>query len=257
VAGVCANFDQKTDTGTAVPLELLPIIDCSNRILRLLGEDEYRALMPALRRTRLPLRQVVCARGETASLVYFPCDCLLSVQALMQDGTAVETATIGNEGFAGIDVLLGMRHWSGTVVCQVEGDCLCMEADLFREAIRGDTGLRRAAQRFVAAYLGLVSQSVACNRLHRVEERFARWMLMTSDRVRSDSFYLTQEFIARMLGVRRPSVSTVASAFQQDGMIRYTRGRVEILDRRRLEQASCECYAACVRQDEELLLPPA
>ena len=242
--------------GILVPLELLPIINCSNRLLGLLGEDEYRELMPLLGRVRLGLGEVVCKPGAAASRVYFPCSCLLSVQTLMADGTAVEAAAIGNDGFAGIDVLLGARYWTASLMCQVEGDCLTMEVDDFLAATRGDSGLRRAAQRYVAAYLGLVSQSVACNRLHKVEERFAGWILMTCDRLGSEAFYLTQEFIAEMLGVQRPSVSTVASAFQQAGVIRYARGRMRVLDRQRLEQASCECYAVCARQEQELLLAP-
>jgi CRP-like cAMP-binding protein len=239
-----------------VPNELLPIIDCSNRLLRMLDEDEYRRLSPQLRRTRLTLRDVVCELGAPASSVYFPCDCLLSVHALMQDGSAVEVAAIGNDGFCGVDILLGLQAWSASTVCQAEGDCLVMDAAAFRRAIAGDTGLRRVAQRYIASYLGLVSQSVACNRLHKVDERFARWMLMTADRVGGDAFYLTQDSIAEMLGVHRPSVSMVASAFQQAGIIRYARGRMEILDRGRLEQACCECYACCIAQDAALMLQP-
>jgi hypothetical protein len=237
--------------------ELLPIIDCRNRLLGMLDDDAYRALMPLLRRTRLAARTVVGARGAAAGAVYFPCSCVLSIVTLMRDGTMVETGAVGNEGFAGIDVLLGSESWGDTVICQVGGDCLWMARDDFCRAVAGDSGLRRATQRFLMAYLGLVAQSAACNRLHKVEERFARWMLMTRDRVGSDEFYLTQEFIAQMLGVHRPSVSTVASAFQQAGLIRYTRGRMTILDRAGLEQASCECYAVCARQIEAVLRPPA
>jgi CRP-like cAMP-binding protein len=236
---------------------LLPIIDCPNRLLRMLDEDEYRALMPSLQRVRLTPRTVVGERGTPAGAVYFPCNCVLSVVTLMRDGTMVETGAVGSEGFAGMEVLLGSECWSDTVLCQIEGDCLWMKAADFCSAIGHRGGLRRATLRFLAAYLGLVAQSVACNRLHKVEERFARWMLMTCDRVGGDEFYLTQEFIAQMLGVHRPSVSAVASAFQQAGLIRYARGRVTILDRDGLERASCECYALRARQIEALLRPPA
>jgi len=240
-----------------VSTELLPTIDCSNRLLRMLGEDEYRVLMPGMTRLRLRPGDIVCQCGTSATRVFFPCDGVLSVVTLMRDGTTVETGTVGNEGFVGIDVLLGCEDWTDTVMCQVEGDCLCMPAAAFRQAALGDTGLRRSTQRFLVTYLSLVAQSVACNRLHKVEERFARWMLMTCDRVGGEDFYLTQEFISHMLGVHRPSVSTVASAFQQAGLIRYTRGRVTILDRPALERASCECYAVCASQIEQLLQPPA
>jgi CRP-like cAMP-binding protein len=242
-----------TAARSSVSDDLLPTIDCTNRLLRMLGETEYRALAPRLERVRLARRDVVCRRGGIADAVYFPGNCLLSVLTPMHDGTTVEAGMIGREGFAGIEVLLGAACWNHTVVCQIEGDCLWMPAVEFRAAIAGDTGLRRAVQRFVVAYLGLVMQSVACNRVHKVEARFARWILMTADRVGDDMFYLTQEFISQMLGVRRPSVSTVAGAFQQAGLIRYTRGCVTILDRAGLERVSCECYAACRQQAEELL----
>lgn len=238
-----------------VSTDLLPTIDCANRLLRMLDEDEYRALMPRLQRLRLHGGEVVCERGATAGRVLFPCNGVLSVVTSMVDGTRVETATIGNEGFAGIDVLLGCPRWTDTVLCQVECDCLWLPAETFHAAIAGGAGLRRATQRFLVAYLSLVSQSVACNRLHKIEARFARWLLMTCDRVGGDAFYLTQEFISQMLGVHRPSVSAVASAFQQAGLIRYTRGQVAILDRPGLERASCECYAVCARQIEQLLCP--
>jgi len=234
---------------------LLPTIDCPNRLLRMLDEEAYRALMPAMSRRRLHVGDVVGPRGEAASNVYFPCHGVLSVLTLMRDGTMVETGTIGNEGFAGIDVLLGCEYWTDTVFCQVEGDCLWMTAEAFHQAVAALPSLRRATQRFVAAYLSLVAQSAACNRLHKVEERFARWMLMTGDRVGGDGFYLTHEFISQMLGVHRASVSTVASAFQQAGLIRYTRGHVTLLDRPGLERASCECYEVCARQIEDLLRP--
>lgn len=221
----------------------------------MLDEAAYRDLLPRLQRVRLARGEVVCERGGAMSAVYFPCSCVLSMVTLMRDGTTVETGTIGREGFAGIDVLLDAGPALNTVFCQVEGDCLCMPLDAFRATMAEAGGLRRAVQRFVLAYLGLVAQSAACNRVHKVEERFARWMLMTADRVGSDTFYLTQEFIAQMLGVHRPSVSTVASAFQHDGLIRYTRGQVTILDRPGLERASCECYAVCTQQVETLLQP--
>lgn len=222
----------------------------------MLDEDAYRALMPVLRRIRLAPKTVVGERGAPAGAVYFPCSCVLSVLTLMRDGTMVETGAVGSEGFVGLDVLLGSESWGDTVVCQVGGDCLWMTAEDFCRAVDNGGGLRRATLRFLAAYLGLVAQSAACNRLHKVEERFARWMLMTCDRVGGDAFYLTQEFIAQMLGVHRPSVSTVASAFQHAGLIRYSRGRMTILDRGGLERASCECYAVCVGQIEALLRPP-
>jgi CRP-like cAMP-binding protein len=140
-----------------------------------------------------------------------------------------------------------------TTLCQVEGAALRMSAAAFNRAIEGNSALRRLCQRYLTAYLSLVSQSVACNRLHNIEERFARWVLMTHDRVDGDEFFLTQEFIADMLGVHRPSVSLVAGAFQQAGFIKYSRGAMTILNREGLEAASCECYETCREQFRRLL----
>ncbi len=171
----------------------------------------------------------------------------------MQSGAAVEVGTIGREGFFGLELMLGATQWTETTLCQVEGDSLRMSASAFQGAITADTGLRRIAQRYLMAYLALVSQSVACNRLHNIEERFARWVLMTHDRVDGDEFFLTQEFIADMLGVHRPSVSLVAGAFQQAGFIKYSRGAMTIVNREGLEAASCECYRASTDQFARLL----
>jgi CRP-like cAMP-binding protein len=224
-----------------------------NRMLAVLSDDEYAALAPQLQRVECKVKQIVGERGQPVEYVYFPCGAVLSVLAYMQNGAAVEVGTVGSEGFYGVEVVAGAIHWSETTVCQVAGDALRMSAGDFREAIFGDTPLRRITQRFLLAYLAMVSQSVACNRLHNIEERFARWVLMTHDRVSGDEFYLTQEFLADMLGVHRPSVSVVAGAFQQAGFIKYSRGHMSILDRAGLEDASCECYEIVNQQIKNML----
>ncbi len=206
-----------------------------NRLLSSLSESEYDVLAPSLSRVRLKRKDIVGERGAPATGVHFPCGAVLSVLAYMQSGAAVEVGTIGTEGFFGLELLVGGRSWTETTVCQIEGDSLVMPASEFRDATAGDTPLKRIAQRYLMAYMSLVSQSVACNRLHNIEERFARWVLMTHDRVAGDEFFLTQDFIADMLGVHRPSVSLVAGAFQQAGYIRYSRGAMKILNRAGLE----------------------
>ncbi len=179
----------------------------------------------------------------------------MSVLAFMESGAAVEVGTIGKEGFFGLELLVGATHWTETTVCQIEGDSLRMPAKAFLDAVAGETPLRRITQRYLMAYLATVSQSVACNRLHNIEERFARWILMTHDRVEGDRFFLTQEYIADMLGTHRPSVSLVAGAFQQAGIIKYNRGWMTIVDRAGLEEASCECYEAGKSQLAKLREP--
>jgi CRP-like cAMP-binding protein len=213
-----------------------------NLLLDTLSDDEYQRQAPRLQSIHLRSKDLLGERGASLGYVYFPCSCVCSALAFMSDGAAVEVGAVGREGFVGIESLAGGEQWLGTTLCQVEGECLRMSIGDFKEAVAGDTPLRRAAQRFLLAYLVQLSKSVACNRLHTIEARFCRWLLMTHDRVGKDEFHLTQEFLAVMLGVKRPSVSVMASAFQQSGLIRYNRGNMAILDRPGLENRCCECY---------------
>lgn len=226
---------------------------CRNLLLTTLTDEQYDAIAPRVHTVPLKIKQVLFERNQPPQYVYFPCTCVLSILTYMLNGLAVEVGTVGNEGFIGIELLAGGELATETAVCQVEGDALRMTVSDFRKAIVGDTPLRRITQRYMLVYLRLVSQSVACNRLHTIEERFARWILMTHDRVDGDHFYLTQEFIADMLGVHRPSVSLVASAFQQAGLIRYSRGRMSILNRPGLKELACECYGIITEQVDHLL----
>lgn len=228
-------------------------LPCKNHLLSLLSEREMEQMASKLTSVRTTFKQVLFTRNSPIEYVYFPCTSVFSILSFMQNGTAVEVGTVGNEGFAGINVLIGAESATDTTICQVEGDSLRMRTSDFRGAVATDTSLRRVAQRYLQAYLSQMSQSVACNRLHTIEERFARWVLMTHDRVTGDEFHLTQEFLADMLGVHRPSVSLVASAFQQAGLIKYTRGNLAILNRIGLEAASCECYKNVNGQFERLL----
>ncbi|WP_334190271.1 Crp/Fnr family transcriptional regulator [Noviherbaspirillum sp.] len=224
-----------------------------NLLLSLLDDADYRQLAPRIERVSLKIKDVVTQRGALPTHVYFPVGSVVSVLAHMVNGAAVEIGTIGREGFLGIEVLAGGNNWTETTICQIDGDALRMRANDFIEAIHGDTPLRRVTQRYMLVYFSQIAQSVACNRLHTIEARFARWVLMTHDRVDGDDFQLTQEFLATMLGVQRPGVSLVASAFQQAGLIRYSRGRMSILDRAELEEACCECYAIVQDQFRKML----
>jgi CRP-like cAMP-binding protein len=216
----------------------------ANHLLANLPAPDRRALAAELAPVHLPRGEVIGARGQPATHVYFPCSGILSVMAYMHAGASVEVGTIGKEGFLGLELLVGTSEWTETTVCQIAGDCVRMPAPAFLAAVDGDTPLRRICQRYLMAYLANVSQSVACNRLHTIEERFARWVLMTHDRVGADRFFLTQEYIADMLGTHRPSVSVVAGAFQHAGFIKYSRGWMTIENRAGLERFTCECYAA-------------
>jgi CRP-like cAMP-binding protein len=216
---------------------------CRNLLLALLPDEKYEALRDHVKLVRLDANDTVSSRDEPFESVYFPCSCVLSVLAHMESGAAVEVGTIGNEGFSGIDLLIGQTAAIKTTICQIPGDSWRMPVAIFTDAIAvSDSALRGVCLRYLQAYLAQVSQSVACNRLHTIEERFSRWVLMTHDRVQQDDFPLTQEFLAVMLGVHRPGVSLVAGAFQRAGLIRYSRGHLTILDRAGLEATVCECY---------------
>ena len=238
-----------------MPTSNLSSQHCENHLLSLLSADEYGNLTSYLETVDLSFNQVIGTRHRPISHIYFPCGAVLSVLAQMLDGQTVEVGTIGKEGFYGIDVLIGGEQAIETTICQIPGKALRMPVAAFVSAIEGNSPLRNITQRYLQVYLSLVSQSVACNRLHTVEARFARWILMTHDRVLGDDFPLTQEFLACMLGVQRPSVSLVAGVFQQAGMISYSRGHMTILNRHALEETACECYGI-VREEFERIIGP-
>lgn len=214
-----------------------------NRILAALPADELRRLMEGMERVPLELRQVIISPNQTIEHVYFLEDGVVSVLALMEDGSAIETATVGNEGMTGVPAYLGDMRTSSHAFVQVSGSAWRLPAaTLVEEVQRGGT-LSRLLGRYTQALYTQVGQSSACNRKHGVEQRCARWLLMTHDRVEGDSFDLTQLFLSQMLGVRRATVSEAATALQARGLIEYTRGRITVLDRAGLEATACVCYA--------------
>ena len=224
-----------------------------NRLLDKIPDDELAPVLPFFEMVKTNVRDVVAEQGEPIRYIYFPCNCALSCLIYMEGGNSVEVGTIGNEGFTCIEALFDADIALETVVCQIEGSSLRIHIGDFKRLIGKHEYLTRLLHCSGQAYLSQVSQSVACNRLHSMDMRFARWLLITHDRVQGDEFSLTQEFLASMLGVHRPSVSTVAGIFQQAGMIRYSRGRMQVLDREKLEEASCECYQVVRSHFERLL----
>jgi CRP-like cAMP-binding protein len=213
-----------------------------NRILAALPPDEWERLRGTMERVRLESRQLVFDVNQPIGHVYFPEDSVVSILGLMEDGSAVETATVGNEGMAGIPVFLGAMQMAGQAFTQVPGEAYRMSSGALREEVRRGSELAVLLGRYTQALFTLVAQSSACNRKHPVEQRCARWLLMTHDRVTGDEFELTQLFLSQMLGVRRPTVSDAASALQARGLIEYSRGRITIRHRAGLEAASCACY---------------
>lgn len=224
-----------------------------NRLLTSLPAGDYGRLRPLLKSVHLDFKEVVAESNRPISHVYFPEGAILSMVLLMEDGQAVEVATTGNEGMSGIPVCLGVGRSPSRVFCQVSGAAMRMEAGAFREEIRRGGPLDDLVQRFLQSVLNQIAQTSACNRVHSIEQRLCRRLLMARDRVGSDHLPLTQELLAIMLGVQRPSVSVVASELQKAGVIRYARGKVEILDRDRLEGSACECYRVVEDESARLL----
>jgi len=227
-----------------------------NRILDALPSDEFRSLEPHLKDASYKPGDVIYRSGEQLAHIYFPTSCVFSVVMLMQDGAGVEIDTTGREGLTGsLQVLLGSDTAPSQTFCQVPGDAKRISLDVFQECLAKGGQLRNLTQRYARAAVTLMGQSIGCNRLHTLTERCARWLLLTHDRVGSDQFTLTQEFLATMLGVHRPAVSIAAGALQQAGFIRYRRGHVTIVDPGGLESASCECYRVATGQLEASSTP--
>ncbi|HZW13143.1 MAG TPA: Crp/Fnr family transcriptional regulator [Noviherbaspirillum sp.] len=239
-----------------MPVTLAQAHQCQNHLLARLSDEQYQRLLPVLDLVQTKAKDVLCRQGEPIQYVYFPCNCAQSCMVYMEDGSMVEVSTVGNESHTNVELLVGATHATETIVCQIAGHCLRMTVGDFKEAISSLSSLRQLAECCAQGYLAQVSQSVACNRLHSVEMRFARWLLITHDRVQGNEFNLTQEFLAAMLGVHRPSISLVAGMFQQAGFIKYSRGHMQILDREKLEEAACECYAAVRKQYQRLFRLP-
>lgn len=213
-----------------------------NRLLAALPAEEYARIIGEFEPVELSVRQVIWKPDAPIRAVYFPRSCVCSLLTPLTDEMAVEAATVGKEGLAGTPVVLGVPSSSALAVAQVAGEALRVDAQQVREWMREEGALSSLLLRYAQAMIDQTSQSVACNRRHEMEERCARWLLMTHDRVGSDVFMLTHEFLASMLGVRRASVTVAAGMLQKAGIIRYSRGRITVLDRAALEAASCECY---------------
>lgn len=168
----------------------------------------------------------------------------------------MEVGTVGNEGIVGVPVFLGAERSPARSFCQVAGQAMKMRVDAFKRSLQECPELNEVVRRYVQATINQFSQSTACNHAHSVQQRMCRWLLMTHDRVGADEFHLTQEFLAQMLGVRRPSVTVAAGILQKAGLISYQRGRIRIADRAGLEAGACECYEV-VRQEFDRLFSPA
>lgn len=224
-----------------------------NAILNGLSDARLRSLAAQGSLVFLDTRRVVYNANEVIKDVYFPIDGVLSVVTYMRDGGSIEVGTIGREGLSAIPLLLGGTTSANEAYCQVPGEALVIGADRFQELASSDDGFRLRLDRFLQAYVNMLGQLAACNGMHNIYERTARWLLMTHDRVDSNEIRLTHEFLSMMLGARRSGVTIAAATLQQAGFIRYSRGHIVIVNRLGLEEAACECYEVARLQFSALL----
>ncbi|MEH2397588.1 Crp/Fnr family transcriptional regulator [Nostoc sp.] len=224
-----------------------------NQLLAALPSKEYSRLVAYMEVVPLELKQHLYVRNQPIEYVYFLNYGVASMLTVLTDGSAIEVATVGNEGMVGLPVFLGADRIPGECFIQVPGYGLRMRVDAFKTHVTASSPLHNLLQRYTQALFNQIAQSAACNRLHSTEERLCRWLLMTADRVETGTFPLTQEFLSKMLGVNRSSVSLTASLLQRAGLIDYARGQMTILDRSGLEVTTCECYQVVKAEFERLL----
>jgi CRP-like cAMP-binding protein len=223
-----------------------------NKLLASLPRDHFDRLLPHLTTVQLPQGLVLFESGDEVDQVYFPQYGMLSLLAVLRDGKAIETATVGREGVVGAMAGLGLYKSLVRVVVQMPVSVTKIAATHFRTVAAGSDPVRNLCVRYNEVLLSQARVTAACNALHSIEARFCRWLLQSADRAANDTVALTQEFLAEMLGVRRTSVTEVASKVQAAGAITYSRGVIRILDRPALLRMSCECYETLVDQSAQL-----
>ncbi|MBD1806015.1 Crp/Fnr family transcriptional regulator [Microcoleus sp. FACHB-SPT15] len=223
-----------------------------NRLLSALTSEFKAHLLPNLERVELPFKEVLYQATNPIDYVYFPNHGVVSLVTILEDSTAAEVAVVGNEGMVGLPIFLGVETSLHEAIVQVPGEAMRMKTDVFKNLVKPDSPLHALLLRYTNTLMLQLSQSTACISHHSVEERCCRWLLMTCDRVHSDQFPITHDFLAKMLAVRRASVTVVAGMLQKAGLIRYSRGQMTILDHQGLEAVSCECYRR-VKEEEDRL----
>jgi CRP-like cAMP-binding protein len=226
-----------------------------NRLLLKLPPAVLGRLLPRMRAFTLNVRDSLIPQETRIDAVYFVESGWVSMVAALEDGARAEVGLVGREGMVGLPLITGVETAFIDTFVQAGGSAFRMEAAAFRRAMEDEPSLRELLFRYLEAMNSQIIQTAACNGRHDLEQRLARWLLMAHDRADGDEFHVTQEFLAVMLCVHRPSVSVVASTLQRAGIIRYGRGRITVLDRAALEATACDCYGAVQRRFERLLGP--
>ena len=224
-----------------------------NHLLSVLPEAEWARVAPHLVLVDMPLGQVVYEPGDRLHHVYFPTTAIVSLLYVMEDGASAEIAIVGNEGVVGIALFMGGETTPSRAVVQSAGQAYRLEARLLKEEFNRAGPAQRLLLRYTQALITQMAQTAVCNRHHSIDQQLCRWLLLSIDRLPSNELKMTQELIANMLGVRRPGVTEAAMKLQDAGLIRYSYGHIELLDRPGLEQRVCECYGVVKREFDRLL----
>jgi CRP-like cAMP-binding protein len=227
------------------------LVPGQNRILSSLARELQLRLLPRTEKISLSVKQILYDAHDPLRYAYFPLSGVISLLIVLEGGDTVEVATVGNEGLAGTPLVLGAERGALKAVCQVAGQALKMRADNFHRSLEEHPQFSAVVRRCTQGLFDQVAQTTACNHVHSVQQRMCRWLLMTHDRVGAEEFHLTQECLAQMLGVRRPSVTVAAGQLQRAGLIRYQRGRIRVVERAGLEAGACGCYESLRRALEQ------
>jgi CRP-like cAMP-binding protein len=225
----------------------------SNRLLAALPADDWERLAPHLSLVQLALGHVVYESGDQLRSVYFPTDSIISLLYVMEDGASAEIAIVGNEGMVGIAIFMGGETTPSRAIVQSAGHGYRLSASILRQEFSRGGPMQNLLLRYTQALITQMSQTAVCNRHHSIDQQLCRWLLLSIDRLPSNDLTMTQELIANMLGVRRSGVTEAALKLQAAGLIRYSHGHIEVLDRPGLERRVCECYAVVKREFERLL----
>jgi len=224
-----------------------------NHLLSVLPEVEWVRIVPHLVPVDMPLGQVVYESGDRLDHVYFPTTAIVSLLYVMEDGASAEIAIVGNEGLIGIALFMGGETTPSRAVVQSAGHAYRLDARILKDEFRRAGPVQRLLLRYTQALITQMAQTAVCNRHHSIDQQLCRWLLLSIDRLPSNELKMTQELIANMLGVRRPGVTEAAMKLQDAGLIRYSYGHIEVLDRPGLEKRVCECYGVVKREFDRLL----
>lgn len=224
-----------------------------NHLLEALPAEVQKRMFPHLELVQMPLGSVLYESGDTMRHVYFPTDCIVSLLYVMESGASAEISVVGNEGLIGVALFMGGESTSSRAIVQSAGYAYRLPGQYLKDEFNRHGALMLLALRYTQSLITQMAQTAVCNRHHSIDQQLCRWLLLSLDRLPGNRLTMTQELIANMLGVRREGVTDAAGKLQKLGVIEYSRGQITVLDREKLENLSCECYAVVKKETDRLL----